>query len=64
RGQRPDPVPRETGSELGGPLSSHQSCPRRDLYVGDNRGASVVENLAHHKLTKILRVIVKCPDLY
>ncbi|RRT63628.1 hypothetical protein B296_00034614, partial [Ensete ventricosum] len=56
RGQQPDLVPRETSSELGGPLSSHRSCPRRDLYVGDNGGASVAENLAHHKLTKILRV--------
>ncbi|RRT48307.1 hypothetical protein B296_00025380, partial [Ensete ventricosum] len=57
RGQRPDLVPWEAGSELGRPLPSRRSCPRRDLYTSNNGGASATENLTHFKSTKILRVI-------
>ncbi|RWV77255.1 hypothetical protein GW17_00061938 [Ensete ventricosum] len=47
RGQRPDSVPCEAGSELGGPLLSRQSRPRRDLHTGNNGGVSATENLTH-----------------
>ncbi|RRT32839.1 hypothetical protein B296_00038240 [Ensete ventricosum] len=38
---------REAGPELGGPLSSRRSRPRRDLHTGNNGAASAIENLAH-----------------
>ncbi|RRT78076.1 hypothetical protein B296_00006193 [Ensete ventricosum] len=38
------------------PLSSR---PRRDLYTGNNGGASATKNFAHFKSTKILHVIWK-----
>ncbi|RRT52470.1 hypothetical protein B296_00007213 [Ensete ventricosum] len=57
RGQRPDSVPWEDGSELGGSLPNRRSCLRRDLYTGNNGGTGATENLAHFKSTKILHII-------
>ncbi|RRT34687.1 hypothetical protein B296_00047055 [Ensete ventricosum] len=59
---RPGPV--GNWLQTGRALPNYQSYPRRDLYIGNNGGTSVAENLANHKLAKILCVIAKRPDLY